>query len=73
MFGYGLLPLAIALHAPLLPLLVAATVNGLAWAFWSIMWQTSVQTHVSPELLSRVTLCSAQPDELPPGEPRRVL
>jgi Major Facilitator Superfamily len=55
MFGYTLLPLAIALHAPLLLLLAAATVNGLAWAFWSIMWQTSVQTHVPPEKLNRVT------------------
>lgn len=55
MFGYGLLPLAIALHAPLVPLLLAAASNGLAWAFWSIMWQTSVQTHVSPHLLNRVT------------------
>jgi MFS family permease len=55
MFGYGVLPLAIALHAPLLPLLLAATVNGLAWAFWSVMWQTSVQTQVPAELLNRVT------------------
>jgi hypothetical protein len=35
--------------------LVAATVSGLAWAFWSIMWQTGVQTHRPPELLNRVT------------------
>jgi MFS family permease len=55
MFGYGLLPLAIALHASLPLLLAAATVNGLAWAFWSIMWQTSVQTHVPQEKLNRVT------------------
>lgn len=55
MFGYGLLPLAIAVHAPLVPLLAAAAVNGLAWAFWSVMWQTSVQTHVAPEVLNRVT------------------
>jgi hypothetical protein len=55
MFGYGLLPLAIALHAPFKALLAAATVNGLVWAFWSIMWQTSVQTHVPPALLNRVT------------------
>ena len=55
MFGYGLFPLAIALHAPLLPLLGAAAVNGVAWAFWSVMWQTSVQTHVRPELLNRIT------------------
>lgn len=55
MFGYGLLPLAIALHAPLVLLLLAAAVNGLAWAFWSIMWQTSVQSHVPQEKLNRVT------------------
>jgi MFS family permease len=55
MFGYGLLPLAIALHASLLPLLLAAAVTGLAWAFWSVMWQTSVQTHVPPALLNRIT------------------
>jgi MFS family permease len=55
MFGYGLLPLAIAAHAPLTVLLLAAAANGLAWTFWSVMWQTSVQTHVPPELLNRVT------------------
>ncbi|WP_432971575.1 MFS transporter [Dactylosporangium sp. CA-233914] len=55
MFGYGLLPLAIALHAPLVPLLCAAVVNGAAWAFWSVMWQTSVQTHVPAEMLNRIT------------------
>jgi MFS family permease len=55
MFGFGLLPLAIALHAPLVPLLVAAAVSGLAWTFWSVMWQTSVQTHIPPHLLNRVT------------------
>lgn len=55
MFGYVLLPLAIALHASLATLLVAAVVNGLAWAFWSVMWQTSVQTHVPAPVLNRVT------------------
>ena len=55
MFGYVLLPLAIALHAGLAPLLAAAVVSGFAWAFWSIMWQTSVQTQVSPSVLNRVT------------------
>jgi len=55
MFGFGSLPLAIALHAPLALLLAAAAVCGLAWAFWSVMWQTSVQTHIPPHLLNRVT------------------
>ncbi|AGL18727.1 putative MFS transporter [Actinoplanes sp. N902-109] len=51
MVGYPLLPLAIALHRPLPPLLLAAGISGIAWAFWSIMWQTSVQT----AMLNRVT------------------
>jgi MFS family permease len=55
MFGFGLLPLAIALHAPLATLCAAAAINGTVWAFWSIMWQTSVQTHVPPTLLNRIT------------------
>jgi MFS family permease len=55
MFGYGPLPLAIALHAPLALLLTAASVNGAAWSFWSVMWQTSVQTHVPPAMLNRIT------------------
>jgi hypothetical protein len=55
MFGYVLMPAAIALHVSLPPLLVAAGVSGFAWAFWSIMWQTCVQTQVSPSVLNRVT------------------
>jgi MFS family permease len=55
MFGYGLMPLAISVHAPLPALMGAAAVNGMAWTFWSVMWQTSVQTHVAPEMLNRIT------------------
>jgi MFS family permease len=55
MFGFVLLPLAIATHADLPLLLAAAWVNGLVWAFWSIMWQTSVQTRVPPHMLNRMT------------------
>jgi hypothetical protein len=29
--------------------------GGVAWAFWSVMWSTSVQTCVPPEVLNRVT------------------
>ncbi|MEV6525825.1 MFS transporter [Longispora sp. NPDC051575] len=55
MFGFALIPLTIATHAPL-PVLVAGHVGGgMAWAFWSVMWSTSVQTQVSPEVLNRVT------------------
>ncbi|GAA2894058.1 MFS transporter [Actinoplanes cyaneus] len=55
MFGYALLPLAIALHTVLPLLLLAAAVSGFGWAFWSIMWQTTVQTRVPPAMLNRVT------------------
>jgi MFS family permease len=55
MFGYAVLPLAIALRGSLPVLLGAAAVNGLAWAFWGVMWQTTVQTQVSPQVLNRVT------------------
>lgn len=55
MFGYALLPLAISLGGSLPVLLAAAAANGLAWAFWGVMWQTTVQTQVSPEVLNRVT------------------
>src|SRR6185312_8586732 len=30
-------------------------VGGAAWAFWSVMWSTSVQTLVPVEVLNRVT------------------
>ncbi|BAL89962.1 putative MFS transporter [Actinoplanes missouriensis 431] len=55
MLGYVLLPLAIALHVTLPILLAAAVVNGCVWAFWSVQWQTSVQTQVPLSALNRVT------------------
>ncbi|WP_306829687.1 MFS transporter [Catenuloplanes nepalensis] len=55
MFAYVLLPLAIAVHATLPVLLAAAAANGAAWAFWSVMWQTSVQTQVPAAVLNRLT------------------
>jgi MFS family permease len=55
LFAFMLLPAAIALHASLPQLLAVAAVNGVAWAFWSIQWQTSVQTQTPPDLLNRMT------------------
>ncbi|GAA4976305.1 MFS transporter [Actinoplanes utahensis] len=55
MFGFVLLPLAIATHVTLPWLLAAAWINGVVWAFWSIQWQTSVQTLVPPAMLNRMT------------------
>ncbi|GAA2738914.1 MFS transporter [Actinocorallia aurantiaca] len=54
-FGFTFIPLSIALE-PSLPLLIAGhLVGGCAWAFWSVMWSTSVQTQVPGDVLNRVT------------------
>jgi MFS family permease len=55
MFGFTLIPLAVAVHAPLGLLLAANAVGGAAWAFWSVMWATSVQTQVPQDVLNRVS------------------
>lgn len=54
-FGWALLPLAVAASAPLWPLLAGHLIAGAAWSFWSVMWATSVQTHIPSEMLNRVT------------------
>ncbi|WP_436763116.1 MFS transporter [Streptosporangium sp. V21-05] len=54
-FGFAFIPLSVALELPL-PLLVAGhLLGGMSWAFWSVMWSTSVQTQVTPDVLNRVT------------------
>ncbi|MFD6244464.1 MFS transporter [Streptomyces roseolus] len=55
MLLYAALPLAIALDAGLPLLLSAHALAGVALAFWSVMWATSVQTHTPPEVLNRVS------------------
>lgn len=52
---YTVLPLGVALGADLPVLLAGHVVGGGAWAFWSVMWATSVQTHTPPAVLNRVT------------------
>lgn len=55
MIGFTFIPLSVALELPL-PLLIAGHMaGGCAWAFWSVMWSTSVQTQVAPDVLNRVT------------------
>lgn len=49
------LPLCVALGAELPVLLAGHVLGGGAWAFWSVMWATSVQTHTPPAVLNRVT------------------
>jgi MFS family permease len=53
--GFAAIPLSVALE-PALPVLVLGhVIGGAAWAFWSVMWSTSVQTLVPPAVLNRVT------------------
>lgn len=52
---YAVLPLCVALDAGLPVLLAGHALGGGAWAFWSVMWATSVQTHTPPAVLNRVS------------------
>ncbi|SDG43462.1 Predicted arabinose efflux permease, MFS family [Sinosporangium album] len=55
MFGFALQPLTIALAAPLPMVMAGFVLGGAGWAFWSVMWATSIQTHVAPDVLNRVS------------------
>ncbi|MET9852515.1 MFS transporter [Streptomyces sp. NPDC006450] len=48
-------PLCVAWGAGLPVLLACHVLGGGAWAFWSVMWATSVQTHTPQAVLNRVT------------------
>ncbi|MFE3451357.1 MFS transporter [Nonomuraea sp. NPDC059194] len=52
---FAVVPLTIALGAPLHLLMAGQVVGGAAWAFWSVMWATSVQTLVPGDALNRVS------------------
>ncbi|SEK59033.1 MFS transporter [Nonomuraea pusilla] len=53
--GYVAVPLTVALGSPLPVLMAGHVLGGCAWAFWSVMWSTSVQTQVAPDVLNRVS------------------
>ncbi len=55
LFGLALEPLTIATGMPLGVLMAAHVIGGTGWAFWSVMWATSIQTQVPSEALNRVT------------------
>ncbi|GIH97631.1 MFS transporter [Planobispora siamensis] len=52
--GYVAVPLTVALDLPLPLLMSGHLLGGVALAFWSVMWSTSVQTHVPPQVVNRV-------------------
>ncbi len=54
MLVWALMPLSNALALPLWSRAVCFVVGGAAWAFWSVMWATSVQSHIPGEVLNRV-------------------
>ncbi|MCX5403134.1 MFS transporter [Streptomyces sp. NBC_00335] len=54
MFAWVVLPLSNALGLPLWSTCVCFVVGGAAWAFWSVMWATSVQSQVPAAVLNRV-------------------
>ncbi|MFD9939461.1 MFS transporter [Nonomuraea sp. NPDC059023] len=53
--GYVAVPLTVALGPPLPVLMAGHVLGGIALAFWSVMWTTSVQTQVAPDVLNRVS------------------
>ncbi|MCU7722860.1 MFS transporter [Actinoplanes sp. KI2] len=53
--GFAAVPLSVGLEPALPTLVIAHLIGGAAMAFWSVMWSTSIQTCVSPEVLNRVT------------------
>ncbi|MFI6505792.1 MFS transporter [Nonomuraea typhae] len=53
--GYAAVPLTVALGSPLPVLAAGHVLGGIALAFWSVMWSTSVQTQVAPDVLNRVS------------------
>ncbi len=55
MIAFMAMPLVVALAAPVPVIVTGYTLAGAAWAFWSVMWATSVQTQVPGEVLNRVT------------------
>ena len=55
LIGFAAIPLSVALEPPLAVLVAGHILGGVSWAFWSVMWSTSVQTQVPLEVLNRVT------------------
>ncbi|MBB5079850.1 MFS transporter [Nonomuraea endophytica] len=53
--GYVAVPLTVSLGPPLPVLMAGHVLGGIALAFWSVMWTTSVQTQVAPDVLNRVS------------------
>lgn len=54
-FTFAAPPLALAFLAPLPVIMAAAFLSGMAGSWFGLLWYTTMQTRVPPELLSRVS------------------
>ena len=54
MFAFALYPLTAALTLPVYLEAAGFVAAGTGFAFWSVMWATTVQTHIPARLLNRV-------------------
>jgi MFS family permease len=54
-FTFAAPPLALAFLAPLPVIMGAAFLSGMASSWFGLLWYTTLQTRVPPELLSRVS------------------
>lgn len=53
-FGVSLFPAAVGAGLPVSGMAACALVAGAGSAFWGVMWATTVQTQVRPEVLNRI-------------------
>jgi MFS family permease len=54
MFLFALWPLSLAVDLPVAVIAVGHLLAGAGFAFWGVMWSTTVQTHIPGEVLNRV-------------------
>lgn len=54
MFGFAAYPLSLAVELPLWTISAGHFLAGAGFAFWGVMWATTVQSHVPGEVLNRV-------------------
>lgn len=54
LFGYLAQPLTVGLQSPAPVIVTGFAVSGAAMSFWLVMWATSIQTQVPPDIISRI-------------------
>lgn len=54
-FSAALMPLALSSPAPVVFVMLAAFVNGICWELFGILWISTLQRKIAPDMLSRVS------------------